>query len=157
MSIFSVTYSISLAYLLSISLLYLCFYTLHISYSFYNLLLFISYHTFHISLRSVELILYYHIIYYHRFSPILSWLYAIPFVIYYFHVLLSCIVFILFFCYTFHILDLSYTFRVIDTLLLVLVYLSSHSNAMLLISCHVLLSSCAYTCHWFYISCLHKP
>ena len=47
---------------------------------------------------------------------------------------------ILFFCYTFHILDLSYTFRVIDTLLLVLVYLSSHSNAMLLISCHVLLS-----------------
>ena len=46
-----------------------------------------------------------------------------------------------FFCYTFHILDLSYyTFRVINTLLLVLVYLSSHSNAMLLISCHVLLS-----------------
>ena len=39
-----------------------------------------------------------------------------------------------------HILYLSYTFRVIDTLLLVLVYLSSHSNAMLLISCHVLLS-----------------
>ena len=91
MSIFSVTYSISLAYLLSIPLLYLCFYTLHISYSFYNLLLFISYHyfsdyvnfyhTFHISLRSVELILYYHIIYCHRFSHILSWLYTIPFVI----------------------------------------------------------------------------
>ena len=104
MPIFSVTYSISLAYLLSIPLLYLCFYTLHISYSFYNLLLFISYHyfsdyvnfyhTFHISLRSVELILYYHIIYCHRFSHIFSWLYTIPFVIFYFHVLLSCIVFI---------------------------------------------------------------
>ena len=187
MSIFSVTYSISLTYLLSIPLLYFCFYTLHISYSFYNLLLFISYHyfsdyvnfyhTFHISLRSVELILYYHIIYCHRFSYILSWLYTIPFVIFYFHVLLSCIVFI--YCFSvilfillsllctvlvhilfvyyhilsymifihcafyilyFHILYLSYTFRVIDTLLLVLVYLSSHSNAMLLISCHVLLS-----------------
>ena len=42
--------------------------------------------------------------------------------------------------YAFHILYLSYTFRVIDTLFLVLVYLSSHSNAMLLISYHVLLS-----------------
>ena len=55
---------------------------LHIPYSFYNLLFFISYHyfsdymnfyhTFHISLRSVELILYYHIIYCHGFSHILS-------------------------------------------------------------------------------------
>ena len=42
--------------------------------------------------------------------------------------------------YVFHILYLSYTFRVIDTLFLVLVYLSSHSNAILLISCHALLS-----------------
>ena len=67
----------SLAYLLSILLLYFCFYTLQIPFSFYNLLLFISYHyfsdyvnfyhTFHISLRSLELILYYHIIYCHRF------------------------------------------------------------------------------------------
>ena len=104
MSIFSLTYSISLAYLLSIPLLYFCFYTLYISYLFYNLLLFISYHyfsdfvnfyhTFHISLKSVDLILYYHIIYCHKFSHILPWLYPIPFVIFYFHVLLSCIVFI---------------------------------------------------------------
>ena len=118
MSIFSVTYSISLAYLLSISLLYFCFYTLHISYSFYKLLLFISYHyfsdyvnfyhTFHISLRSVKLILYYHIIYCHRFSHILSWLYAIPFVIYYFHILLSCTNFIYYIHVLFHVL-FSYT------------------------------------------------
>ena len=82
MSIFSVTCSISLEYLLYIPLLYFCFYTLHVPYSFYNLLFFISshyfsdyvniYHTFHISLRSVKLILYYHIIYCHRFSHILS-------------------------------------------------------------------------------------
>ena len=38
MSIFSVTCSMSLAYLLSILLLYSYFYTLHIPYSFYNLL-----------------------------------------------------------------------------------------------------------------------
>ena len=42
MSIFSVTCSISLADLLSMLLLYFCFYTLHIPYSFYNLLLFRS-------------------------------------------------------------------------------------------------------------------
>ena len=104
MLIFSVTCSMSLAYLLSILLLYSYFYTLHIPYSFYNLLFFISYHyfsdyvniyhTFHISLRRVKLILYYHIIYCHWFSHILSWLYTIPFVIFYFHVLLSCTVFI---------------------------------------------------------------
>ena len=92
MSIFSVTYSMTLAYLLSILLLYFCFYTLHIPYSFYNLLLFISYHyfsdyvnfyhTFHISLMSVELILYYHIIYHHRFSHILS----CAFIYYCFHI-----------------------------------------------------------------------
>ena len=90
MSIFSVTCSMSLAYLLSILLLYFCFYTLYIPYSFYNLMFFISYHyfsdyvnyyhTFHISLRSVELILYYHIIYCHRFHR-------------YFHVLSYTIVF----------------------------------------------------------------
>ena len=92
MSIFSVTYSMTLAYLLSILLLYFCFYTLHIPYSFYNLLLFISYHyfsdyvnfyhTFHISLMSVKLILYYHIIYRHRFSHILS----CAFIYYSFHI-----------------------------------------------------------------------
>ena len=42
MSIFSVTCSMSLAYLLSMFLLYFCFYTLHSPYSFYNLLLFRS-------------------------------------------------------------------------------------------------------------------
>ena len=41
MSIFSVTCSMSLAYLLSILLLYSCFYTLHIPYSFYNLLFYV--------------------------------------------------------------------------------------------------------------------
>ena len=92
MSIISVTCSMSLAYLLSILLLYFCFYTLHIPYSFYNLLLFISYHyfsdyvnfyhTFHISLKSVELILYFHIIYRHRFSHILS----CAFIYYSFHI-----------------------------------------------------------------------
>ena len=92
MSIFSVTCSISLAYLLSIILLHLCFYTLHIPYLFYNLLRSISYHffsdyvnfyhTFHISLRSLELILYYHIIYCHRLSHILS----CAFIYYSFHI-----------------------------------------------------------------------
>ena len=92
MSIFSVTCSMSLAYLLSILLLYFCFYTVHIPYSFYNLLLFISYHyfsdyvnfyhIFHISLRSAGLILHYHIIYYHRFSHILS----CAFIYYSFHI-----------------------------------------------------------------------
>ena len=46
MSIFSVTCSISLAYLLSILLLYSRFYTLHIPYSFYNLLTFMFYYIF---------------------------------------------------------------------------------------------------------------
>ena len=41
MSIFSFIYSMSLAYLLSILLLYSCFYTLHIPYSFYNLLFYV--------------------------------------------------------------------------------------------------------------------
>ena len=147
MSIFSVTCSISLAYLLSIPLLYFCFYTLHISYSFYNLLLFISYHyfsdyanfyhTFHISLRSVELILYYHIIYCHRFSHILSWLYAIPFVIFYFHVLLSCIVFI----YCFSVLLFIYLICHIHFVSLTLYFLylyTCHHIAMLCFSYHVM-------------------
>ena len=46
MSIFSVTCSMSMAYLLSILLLYFCFYTLHIPYSFYNVLLFMFYYIF---------------------------------------------------------------------------------------------------------------
>ena len=51
---------------------------------------------------------------------------------YYYHVLFSRTV-IMYYVYVL----ISYTFRVIDTLLLVLVYLSSHSNAMLLILCHI--------------------
>ena len=67
------------------------------------------------------------------------------FILYFSYTILSYDFHILCFSYTvlsyaFHILYLSYTFRVIDTLFLVLIYLSSHSNAMLLISCHVLLS-----------------
>ena len=46
MSILYVTCSMSLTYLLSILLLYSCFYTLHIPYSFYNLLLFMFYYIF---------------------------------------------------------------------------------------------------------------
>ena len=50
MSIFSVTCSMSLAYLVSILLLYSYFYTLHIPYSFYNLLFYfhelLSYNVF---------------------------------------------------------------------------------------------------------------
>ena len=46
MSNFSVTCSMSLAYLLSILLLYSCFYTLHIPYSFYDLLLSMFYYIF---------------------------------------------------------------------------------------------------------------
>ena len=82
MSIFSVTCSMSVAYLLSILLLYSCFYTLHIPYSFYNLFLFISYHyfsdyvnfyhIFHISFRVQSLYFTIIIIYCHRFSHILS-------------------------------------------------------------------------------------
>ena len=60
-----------------------------------------------------------------------------------FHLILSYTIL----SYVFRILYPSYTFRVIDTLFLVLVYLSytfsSHSRAMLLISCHIF-----YTCHF---------
>ena len=147
MSIFSVTYSISLAYPLSIPLLYFCFYTLYISYSFYNLLLFISYHyfsgyvnfyhTFHISLRIVELILYYHIIYCHRFSHILSWLYDIPFVIFYFHVLLSCIMFIYYFSVILFIYLICHIHFVSLTLYFLYLY-TCHHIAMLCFSYHVM-------------------
>ena len=111
MSIFFVTCSLSLAYLLFILLLYSCFYTLHIPYSFYNLLLFISYHyfsdyvnfyyIFHISLRSAELILYYHIIYCHRFSHIL----LCAFIYYSFHIPFSFIYFLYFHVFIFHALS----------------------------------------------------
>ena len=111
MLIFSVTCSMSLTYLLSILLLYSCFCTLHIPYSFYNLLLFISYnyfsdyvnfhHTFHISLMGAELILYYHIIYCHRFSHILS----CAFIYYTFHLLSPLYTFCTFHVFIFHALS----------------------------------------------------
>ena len=60
MSIFYVTCFMSLAYLLSILLLYSCFYTLQIPYSFYNLLFscsitysFIYFCTFHVTFSFV--------------------------------------------------------------------------------------------------------
>ena len=119
MSIFSVTCSMSLAYLLSILLLYSYLYTLHIPYSFYNLLLFISYHyfsdyvnfyhIFHISLRSAEL-----------YFTIISYI-VIGFHIY-FHVLSYTIVFIY--------LSLLYTFCTFHVFIFhalsYLIYLSYH-------------------------------
>ena len=67
MSILSVTCSMSLAYLLSILLLYSCFYTLHIPYSFYNLLFYvfgISYLYFYCIPVSILCIFYIHSITY---------------------------------------------------------------------------------------------
>ena len=144
----------SLAYLLSILFLYSCVYTLHIPYSFYNLLFFMFYYIF------------FHILLYFYILSILFM--CSSFMVIYYTILLYSIfmycVHILFSCYTFHITfsfmycTCSYTFRVIDTLLFVLVYLSSHSSAMLLISCHIF-----STFHlqilviFFYVSCLHKP
>ena len=143
----------SLAYLLSILLLYSCLYTLHIPYSLYNLLLFISYHyfsdyvnfyhIFHISLRSEELIHYYHIIYCHRFSHILS----CAFIYYTFHIPFSFIYFLYFSCVhlsrliIFHILFISSC-----TLLLILVPLYYHRIAVLCLSYYVI-----YSLHFIYI------
>ena len=131
MLIFSVTCSMSLTYLLSILLLYSFFYTLHIPYSFYNLLLFISYHyfsdyvnfyhIFHISLRSAELILYYHIIYCHMFSHILSCVhlsYTILFIS-------SCTLFLILVPVYYHrIAVLCFSYYVIYSLHLICIYLS---------------------------------
>ena len=94
--------------------------------------------TFHISHMSVELIIYYHIIYCHRFSHILSWLYTIPFVIFYFqvlllytvHVLCSCtnfiycihVLFHVLFMYYFHILFSCYIFHITFSF----IYISCH-------------------------------
>ena len=158
MSIFSVTCSMSLAYLLFIPLLYSCFYTLHIPYSFYNLLLFISYHyfsdyvnfyhTFHISLMSVELILYYHIIYCHRFSHIFSWLYTIPFVMFYFHILLSCTIFI----YCYHVLFM-YCVHVLISYTVFLLYFSYYFLFHIHFVSLTLYFLYSYTCHHIAMLC----
>ena len=167
MSIFSVTCSMSLAYLLSIHLLYSCFYTLHIPYSFYNLLLFISYHyfsyyvnfyhIFHISLRSAELILYYHIIYCHRFSHILS----CAFIYYTFHISFSFIYFMYFSCvHIYFIYFLYFSCLIIShilfisscTLLLILVPVYYHRIAVLCFSYYVIYSLrfiCIYLSFFF--------
>ena len=136
MSIFSVTYSISLAYLLSIPLLYFYFYTLHISYSFYNVLFFMFYYIFfHILLYFCILSILFMVIYY-----------TICYILFSCTVIMYC-VHIPFSCYTFHITfsfmycTCSYTFRVLDTLLLVLVYLSYyHRIAVLYFSYRVIYS-----------------
>ena len=99
MSIFFVTCSMSLAYLLSILLLYSCFYTLHIPYSFYNLLFFMFYYIFFHILLYFYILLYFSCVHLScliisHIHTLLSWFYTIPFVIFYFHVLLSCTVFI---------------------------------------------------------------
>ena len=70
-----------------------------ITYCFSNYVNF--YHIFHISVRSSELILYYYIIYYHMFSPMLSCV----FIYYTFHIPLSFIYFLYFTC--------SFPFRVL--------------------------------------------
>ena len=137
----------SLAYLLSILLLYSRFYTLHIPYSFYNLLLFISYHyfsdyvnfyhIFHISLRSAELILYYHIIYCHRFSHILS----CAFIYYTFHIPFSFIYFMYFSCVHISCLIISHILFISScTLLLILVHVYYHRIAVLCFSYYVIYS-----------------
>ena len=147
MSIFSVTMSMSLAYLLSILLLYSCFYTLHIPYSFYNLLFFISYHyfsdyvnfyhIFHISLRSAELILYYHIIYYHRLSHILS----CAFIYYTYHIPFSFIYFLYFSCVHLSCLIISHILFISScTLLLILVPVYYHRIVVLCFSYYVIYS-----------------
>ena len=97
--IHSITYcSMSLAYLLSILLLYSCFYTLHIPYSFYNLLLYVHVllsFTVHVLYSCTNFIYYIHVMF-----------------MYYFHILFSF--------YTFHIAfsfmycTCSYTFRVLS-------------------------------------------
>ena len=164
MSIFSVICSISLAYLLSILFLYSCFYTLHIPYSFYNLLFFMFYYIF------FHILLYFYILSiifmcssfmsYH-----ISYTYITFMVIYYTicYILFSCIVImycvhILFSYYTFHITfsfmycTCSYTFHVIDTLLLVLVYLSYYHRIVVLCFSYRVIYSLHFICRYLSFS-----
>ena len=164
MSIFSVTCYMSLAYLISILLLYSYFYTLHIPYSFYNLLFFISYHyfsdyvnfyhIFHISLRSAELILYYHIIYCHRFSHILS----CAFIYYSFHIPFS---FIYFSCVHLSCLIISHILCISScTLFLILVLVYYPRIAALCFSYYVIYSLnfiCINLSFSFYVSYMQIP
>ena len=110
------------------------------------------YHIFCISLRSAELILYYHIIYCHRFSHILScafiyYTFHIPFSFIYFMyfscVHLSCYSLLLFMFYYifFHILFMSSY-----TIFLVLVTVYYHRIAVLCFSYHII-----YFIHFLYI------
>ena len=114
MSIFSVTCSMSLAYLLSILLLYSCFYTLHIPYSFYNVLFFLFYYIFfHILLYfcmlsilfmcSSFMVIYYTIFYILFLCTIIMYCVHIPFSCYIFHITFS-----------FMYCTCSYTFRVLS-------------------------------------------
>ena len=125
-SIFSVTCSMSLAYLLSILLLYSCFYTLHIP-----ILL-----IFHISHRSIRLIL---LLPYHILSYVFTYVFMCFHILYFsytflfyllsvlylfisfsctilctFYILYSCTVHVLF-SYTYiHVLFISYTFFLLN-------------------------------------------
>ena len=129
--------------------------TYHLIYSLFNGSYYIS-----SSVHVIFVYIYYFhgYILYHLLCFIFMYCYHVLFsctvIMYYVHVQISYTVFMNCFMYC----NCSYTFRVIDTLLLVLVYLSSHSNTMLLILCHIF-----NTWHlhilviFFYVSCLHKP
>ena len=137
-------------------------------YVYYIFISYISYSStyhliYHLSNGSYYISYFVHVIflYLYDFHDYILYHLLCSICIYYYHVLSSCTNFIYCIsCYTFHITfsfmycTCSYTFRVIDTLILVLVYsviLSSHSRAMLLISCHIF-----STFYLFYVSCLHK-
>ena len=103
MSIFSVTCSMSLAYLLSILLLYSYFYTLHIPYSFYNLLFY-----FHVLLSCTVFIYYFLVILFILLSLVCTVLVHILFV--YCHILSYTIVYRHILCICVFTLTIELTF-----------------------------------------------
>ena len=132
------------------------FYHVFIACSLYSLGMSIIYscHITYVVPCHILYIYYFHAyILYHLLCSIFIYCYHVLFM-YCVHVLILYTVFM----YCFMYCTCSYTFRVIDTLLLVLVYLSSHSHAMLLISYHIFST---FHLHipviFFYVSCLHKP
>ena len=134
MSISFGTYSMSLAYLLSILLLYSCFYTLHIP-----ILL-----IFHISHRSIRLIL---LLSYHILSYVFTYV-SFVFICYNFHIPFSFIYFLYFTC--------SYPFRVLYFVLSiycihVLFMYYFHIPIFMYCSFHILFS--CYTFHMIVIYC----
>ena len=128
MSIFSVICSMSLAYLLSILLLYSCFYTLHIPYSFYNLLFFMFYYIF------------FHILLYFHIFSILFMCSSFMLLFIAFHVLLHIL------SYNFVLYILSILFMSSYTVFLVLVTVYYHRIAVLCFSYHIM-----YFIHFLYL------